>query len=228
VTSILAFAAFATGLVMGLAAVGDALHAWSLWRARKVPLRELMTQTGILELRGRARATNPLMAPLTGKTCVQFTVIVERGRPLDHEFGRRPERDEHPDMLTFMGASPFVVDDGSGTVTVDPRVTRVPVTGSVVERKPLPRLTAPLEKMLTARLGKPGGLWCAGREVTATEAALLEGAEVSLVARRTPGTFTPLHVTTGRVRVVALQGFMRAVVVGALAIVLVNVWVWLR
>jgi hypothetical protein len=211
------------GLAVG--ALVESRHALLLWRARRVRARELdagADSAGVFEVRGPARAKVPLRAPLTGAACIQFTVILERERPPD---GRSPDGD--PDTLTFVGTSPFVVEDGTGSLEVDLRTSRAPLTGTRIERKPLARLTAPLEELLAVRLGKPGGLWCHGRAVTATEAALLEGAEVSVVARRSAAGVRPLHVTTGRVRVVALQGLMRAAIALAVAVVLLNVWFFL-
>ena len=163
------------------------------------------------------------MAPLTGRTCVQFTVIMERRQPRSGQ-----KRDDRPDLITFVGASPFMVDDGTGKVRIDLRQQRVPITGTSVEKKPLERLTAPLEKLLAARLGVAGGLWCMNRDVVATEAVLLEGAEVSVVARATADGLRPLHVTTGRAKVVALQGVIRAVLALVGAGLLVALSAWLR
>jgi hypothetical protein len=114
-------------------------------------------------------------------------------------------------------------------VRVDLREKRVPVTGTSVERRPLERLTAPLERLLHARIGAPGGLWCMNRDVVATEAVLLDGAEVSLVASRdSEGNVTPLHVTTGRLKVVAMQVLMRAGMAMCGSAVLVALFQWLR
>jgi hypothetical protein len=214
-------------LALVLGAIGSVRRGLELWRSRRVRAADLGREAGVVEVRGRARAdakTGPIMAPLTGRPCVTFTVLVERAAPRDGK-----KRDEDPDFLTFMAAAPFVVDDGSGQVPVDLTRARVPVTGfDVVVRRPLERLTNPLEKLLAARLHKPGGLWCMNREVAATEAVLLEGAEVSVIARRSGNDVLPLHVTTGRVKGVALQLFVQAAIALTVGGALLGVWQWIR
>lgn len=222
---VLAVACLVTGLGLLLGVVVESRHALLLWRARRVFARDLGrgTSPGIVEIHGRARSRSPLTAPLSGAACLQFMVVLERAPPNN---GRG---DADPDVVTFVGASPFVVDDGTGKIDVDLHARRVPVTGVRVERRPLERLTAPLEKLLAVRLGKPGGLWCHGRTVTATEALLVDGVELSVIGRSgNDGKLTPLHVTTGRLRVVALQGFVRATTGAGVAIVLLNIANWLR
>lgn len=229
ILQVIAVGCLVVGLGLGLGAVGEARHALRLWRARRTKAGDVGGSGGssVVEVRGTARATRPLASPLSGTACLQFLVILERAPPTG-----RP-RDDDPDLLTFVGAAPFIVDDGTGTIAVDLHARRVPVTGVRVQQKPLERLTAPLEKLLATRLGKPGGLWCHGRAVTATEAILVDGAELSVVAARTrpggaPGGLEPLHITTGRVRVIALQGLLRATLTAMVAVVLVNVGLWLR
>lgn len=229
VLTFIAYACLASGAALAFGALMETRHALQLWRSRRVTAGDLGSAggigiVGIVDIRGRASAEIPLMAPLTGRTCVQFTVIMERKQP-------KPgvKRDDRPDLITFVGASPFFVDDGTGKVRVDLREMRVPVTGTSVERRPLERLTAPLEKMLHARLGAPGGLWCMNRDVVATEAVLLDGAEVSVVAKRgADGSVVPIHVTTGRAKVVALQGVIRAGMALGAAAVLIGLFEWLR
>jgi hypothetical protein len=98
-----------------------------------------------------------------------------------------------------------------------------------VKKQPLERLTQPLEKLLAMRLHKPGGLWCTGRDVVATEAALVDGSEASVVAKKgADGLVVPLHVTTGRPLVVAMQGLTRAGVAFIASTVLAGVWLWLK
>lgn len=224
----LAWSALVSGAFLALGAVVEAWHALSLWQSRPVKVSELSSARGIIDLRGRTRAELPLQAPLTGRSCVQFRVVVERKQP---RAGQR--RDQRPDLITFVGAAPFLIDDGTGQRRVDLRADRgggrVPVSGSSIERRPLERLTAPLEKLLQARLGAPGGLWCAGRDVVATEAALLEGTEVSVVARLgRDGALRPLHVMTGRAKVIALHGALRAgLALGGSALLLL-VFLWLH
>jgi hypothetical protein len=204
--SSIAWSAFVSGAFLAFGAIHEALHALRLWRSRRVPVSELTSSTGIVDLRGTARAEVPLMAPLTGRSCVQFTVVLERKQPRGGQ-----KRDHRPDLITFIGTAPFVIDDGTGRMRVDLRDQRVPVTGASVEKRALQRLTAPLDKMLHARLGAPGGLWCVGRDIVATEAALVQGTEVSVIAKLArDGAVTPLHVLTGRAKVVALHGALKA------------------
>ncbi len=223
VMQLIAFALLSTGASLLLGALFEIRHALTLWRARRVSARELRGSSGIVDVRGPARAEEPLMGPLTGRSCVQFTVVMERASPKGGV-----KRDGDPDLITFVAAAPFTVDDGTGRVHVDLRTRRVPITGTSVIRKPLERLTQPLDKLLAVRLHKPGGLWCMNRNVTATEAALLDGTEVSVVARKTADGFLPLHVTTGRVRVVALQGLMRAGMAVSAAALFLGAWLWVR
>lgn len=220
--SSLAWTALISGAFLGVGAIAEALHSLSLWRSRRIKVSELSTARGIVDLRGTARAELPLKAPLTGRDCVMFTVSMERKQPRAGQ-----KRDARPDLLTFVGAAPFVIDDGTGRRRVDLRDKRVPVTGTSIEKQPLERLTAPLEKLLRERIGVPGGLWCMGRDVVATEAALLEGTEVSVIAKLgRDGELMPVHVMTGRAKVVALHGVIRsaAALVGSAMLVLVFQW----
>lgn len=225
----LAYSCLASAAALAFGALMEVRHAFRLWISKRVSAVDMRgaaagTHAGIFDVRGRASAEVPLMAPLTGRTCVQFTVIMERMQPRAGQ-----KRDDRPDLITFVGASPFFVEDTTGRVRVDLRDKRVPVTGTSVERRPLERLTAPLERLLQARIGAPGGLWCKDRDVIATEAVLLDGAEVSLIAKRDEdGTITPLHVTTGRTKVVAMQLLMRAGMAMSGAAILVALFQWLR
>lgn len=218
----LAWFAFVSGAFLVVGALAELVHSFSLWRSRRVKVSELSSSKGIVDVRGRARAELPLQAPLTGRSCVQFTMRMERKQPRAGQ-----KRDDRPDRITFIGAAPFVIDDGSGQKRVDLRETRVPVTGSSIEKRALQRLTAPLDKLLQARLGAPGAVWCMGRDVIATESALLEGTEVSVVAKLgKDGVLRPLHVMTGRAKVLALHGVMRAggALVGSAVMMLVFQW----
>ncbi len=220
----LAYSCLASGLGLAFGALLEVRHAFRLWISKRIQAADARGTTGIFDVRGRAHAETPLKAPLTGRSCVQFTVIMERKTPRAGQ-----KRDDRPDLITFIDASPFFVEDATGKVRVDLRERRVPVTGTSVERRPLERLTQPLERLLHARIGAPGGVWCMNRDVIATEAVLLDGAEVSFVASRdAEGNVTPLHVTTGRLKVVAMQLLMRAGMAMCGAAVLVALFQWLR
>jgi hypothetical protein len=220
---LVAFSFLAMATALGLGAFMDAKSAFTLWRARRVAAKDVRTSSGIVDVRGKISSEQPLTAPLTGRPCAQFIVILERAAPKGGV-----KRDGDPDLITFVGASPFIVDDGTGRVHVDLRTARVPVTGTDVHKQPLERLTQPLDRLLQGRLHKPGGVWCMNRSVTATEAVLLEGMEVSVVAKKSADGFEPLHVTTGRTRVVAMQAMMRAGMASTAAVMLGAVWLWLR
>lgn len=222
--SFLAYSCLASGLALAFGALMEVRHAFRLWISKRIHASDARGTSGIFDVRGRVHAEIPLQAPLTGRNCVQFTVVMERKTPRAGQ-----KRDDRPDLITFVGASPFFVEDATGKVRVDLREKRVPVTGTSVERRPLERLTQPLERLLQARIGAPGGLWCMNRDVVATEAVLLDGAEVSVVASRdNAGNFKPLHVTTGRLKVVAMQLLMRAGMAMCGAAVLVALFQWLR
>src|SRR5262245_51930532 len=147
VLQLIGFAVMATAGFLGLASLLELNHSLLLWRSRRVSAKDVRASTDrIVDVRGTVHAQSPLMAPLTGKACVQFTVVMFR----DPKKGVKAERDGFPDVMTFVGMSPFIVDDGTGRIHVDLRENRVPLTGATITRKPLERLTAPLEKLLAA------------------------------------------------------------------------------
>jgi hypothetical protein len=220
---LLAFTFLAFGMALALAALLETKHSILLWRSRRVLAKDMRNASGIFDIRGSVKASRPLTGPLTGRPCVQYTVVMERRQPKSGQ-----KRDGDPDLITFIDAAPFVVDDGTGRVHIDLREQHIPVTGTSIVKRPLERLTAPLEKLLSLRLHKPGGLWCMGRDIVATEAALVDGDEVSVVGRRDGNDVIPLHVTTGRTRVVAMQGLTRAGAALCASSVLFGLYMWLR
>jgi hypothetical protein len=222
--SLLAMTCLASGATLALGALLEGRHAIQLWRSKTIAARDVATATGIFDVRGSVVARAPLQGPLTGRPCVQFVVVMERKQPK-----RGQKRDGEPDLLTWIESSPFTLDDGTGKLHINLADQRVPVTGTSIIKQPLERLTAPLERMLHARLKKPGGLWCSGRDVVATEAALENGAEASVVAKKSPaGDLVAVHVTTGRPRVVAMQGLTRSGMAASGALILGALWMWLR
>lgn len=221
---LIAFSFLASGVALALGAVLETKHAVTLWRSRPVKARDVRASTGIFDVRGPVHTSSPLTGPLTGRSCVQYTVVVERAQPKGGQ-----KRDGEPDLITFVEAAPFVVDDGTGRVHIDLRLHRVPVTGTSIVRQPIQRLTAQLERMLSIRLHKPGGIWCSGRDVVATEAALMDGDEVSVIGRKGEnGEIIPVHVTTGVTRAVAMQGLTRAGLAYIGATILFALYAWLR
>jgi hypothetical protein len=220
VLHLIAFSFLASALMIALGGVLETKHSIVLWRSKRVMARDLGAVSGIFDVRGAVHASTPLTAPITGRSCVQYTVVVERAHK---------GSDGDPDLITFVDAAPFSVDDGTGRVHIDLRMHRIPVTGASIVKKPMERLTQPLERLLALRLHKPGGLWCTGRDVVATEAALVDGTEASVVARKgKDGLIVPLHVTTGRPLVVAMQGLTRAGVAFIVSALLAGVWLWLK
>ena len=221
---LIAFSFLASGVALALGAFMESKHALTLWRSRPVKACDVRKSTGIFDVRGPVHTLSPLTGPLTGRSCVQYTVVVERTQPKGNQ-----KRDGAPDLITFVEAAPFVVDDGTGRIHVDLRLHRVPVTGTAIVRQPIERLTAQLERMLSIRLHKPGGIWCTGRDIIATEAALIDGDEVSVIGRKGDnGEIIPVHVTTGKTHVVAMQGLTRAGFASIGATLLFALYAWLR
>src|SRR5690349_13402688 len=104
---LIAFAATAVAGFLGLASALELNHSLMLWRSRRVSAKDLRSESSrIVDVRGKVHAQTPLMAPLTGKACVQFTVVMFR----DPKKGVKQERDGYPDVMTFVAASPFIVD----------------------------------------------------------------------------------------------------------------------
>jgi hypothetical protein len=225
-----------TLLMLGCLLVGGALllgsfselrHALLLWRARRVRAGDLgHGDASVVDVRGQVHLEEPLCAPLSGKSCAQWHLVVSRaparpGQP----------RDGLADLLVFQEARPFWVDDGSGRVRVSAPGRAVPLSELKPTREALTRLNQRLEALLSARLGMPAAAWCHQREVTAVETALFAYDEVSLVARRALHprlAVDPVHITLGRPRVVALRTAMRSVVAAGFAVVFFAVAQWLR
>lgn len=225
-----------TLLMLGCVAVGGALvlgslsqvrHALVLWRARRVAAGSIgQTDAAIVDVRGHVHLEAPLTAPVSGRSCAQWLVVVSRapakaGQP----------RDGLSDVVVLQDARPFWVDDGTGRVRVNVKGRAIPLSEVPSTSQPLVKLTAPLAALLTARLHLPAAAWCHQRDVTVVESALFAYDEVSLVARRERGahlSIEPVHVTRGRPRVVALRTAMRAVVAAGFAVVFFAVAQWLR
>lgn len=213
------------GLLLGSAS--EVRHALLLWRARRCAAGSIArTDASIVDVRGRVHLEQPLTAPLSGRSCAQWLVVVSRAAP-------RPGqgRDGLPDALVFRDARPFWVDDDTGRVRVDVKGRAIPLSEVPSTSRPLERLTPSLDTLISARLGAPAAAWCHQREVTVVERALFAYDEVSLVARRSALprlTVEPVHITCGRPRVVALRTAMRGVVTAGVAVVFFAIAQWLR
>lgn len=104
----------------GLVALGlrDGVRAYRLWRTTAVPIGELGAASGRVLVTGVARrAERTVEAPLTGADCLAYAwritgrkVVVGFGdaRPTGYEIGRGRD------------AVPFVVEDDTGRVRVEP------------------------------------------------------------------------------------------------------------
>jgi E3 ubiquitin ligase len=116
-----------TLLFVGL--VGVALASWlmspaaklrrELKRAPRVTLRELRESTRARVVGAAHPLEGTLSAPLTGRACLYYVVIVEQYRPRGGgaRYWRQILRDE-------LGV-PFLLDDGTGRAIVDPRAAKV-------------------------------------------------------------------------------------------------------
>lgn len=215
------------GGALALGALADVRHALVLWRARRTAAGSIgQTDATVVDVRGRVFLEQPLVAPLTGKSCAQWQLVVSRApaKPGQHQDGLA-------DLVVLHEARPFWVDDGTGRVLVSAPGKAIPLSEVKAHSEPLAKLNATTDALLTARLHAPAALWCHQRDVTVVESALFAGDEVSLVAKRERGprlVIEPVHVTLGRPRAVALRTALRAVVVAAFAVVFFAVAQWLR
>lgn len=223
-------------LTLGCTLVGGALlwgavlevrHALLLWRARRVAAGSMgRTHAAIVDVRGQVHLETPLTAPLSGKSCAQWLLVVSRA-----PVRTASATDGASDVVVLQDARPFWVDDGTGRVRVSVQGRGIPLSEVKSTSQPLQRLTPTLDALITARVGMPAAMWCHGREVTAVESALFAYDEVSVVARHATHPrliVEPVHVTLGRPRVVALRTAMRAVVVAGFAVIFFAVAQWLR
>ena len=225
--ALLMFACVVVGGALLLGALADVRHALVLWRARRTAAGSIgTTDATVVDVRGRVFLEQPLTAPLTGLSCAQWQLVVSRAPA---KLGQ--QKDGLADLVVLHEARPFWVDDGTGRVRVSVQGKAIPLSEVRSKSEPLPRLTATLDALLTARLHVPAAVWCHQRDVTVVESALFANDEVSLVAKRKRGprlVLEPVHVTLGRPRVVALRTALRAVVVAGFAVVFLAVAQWLR
>jgi hypothetical protein len=76
-----------------------------------------LTEGTLVRVVGRARAASePMLAPLTGRACVYYKVVVDHRTDVGSNYYVRGWR---PFVEEERGA-PFVIDDGTGAVSVDP------------------------------------------------------------------------------------------------------------
>lgn len=210
-----------------LGALADLRHALVLWRARRTAAGSLgQTDAGVVDVRGRVHLETPITAPLSGKSCAQWQLVVSRAPAKAGQ-----TKDGLADLVVLHDARPFWVDDGTGRVRVSVQGKAIPLSEVKAHSQPLVKLTTTLDALLSARLHVPAAAWCHQRDVTVVESALFAGDEVSLIAKRERGprlVIEPVHVTRGRPRVVALRTALRATVVAGFAVVFFAVAQWLR
>lgn len=116
--SVVPLAVGALFAVVGVAAVAfggrDLLTAYRLWRTDPTRVADVPNRSGALEVRGRAREVEgAVAAPFTGTACLACEWVVEEERHTQHGTN-------WVEVDSGSGGVPFLVEDDSGSVLVDP------------------------------------------------------------------------------------------------------------
>lgn len=117
---------------------------------------------GLVEVQGRIRAVDrgqPMLAPLSGRSCVYYSFVVEEGVQRSTGSGKnRRTKTVWVNRVRDVGRRAFVLDDGTGTVQVDFERAEVGLAvdeggGSGFLNNPTPAFEAALQRYRVASSG---------------------------------------------------------------------------
>lgn len=102
------------GAVVGLVGLAFLKAYWTMARSDPTPVREVTASTGEVELSGTARAIGePIRSPFEDEDCVLCTWSMQRPS------GGNQGSNWH-DVASGQEYDPFILDDGTGEIVVDP------------------------------------------------------------------------------------------------------------
>lgn len=97
-------------------------HAWRIWRNDPIPIGDAARESGPVEFEGTVRALddkNTFLAPFAGEEAVLLTYDVER-KERKNRSNSRGSRTTWKTVDSGEVTRPFVVEDDSGRVRIDP------------------------------------------------------------------------------------------------------------
>lgn len=144
---------------------------------RKQPRRAIgdAVDGEVVRLVGRVALTGaPLVAPLTGRPCAAWQVVVEEYRSNGKSGSWRKVGHAHD-------GTEFVLDDGTGRAVIEPRAARVEMVFDQTTKSGTFDDPTAIEEALLARLGLRGRGWLFNKSLRYQEGALEPGETIAVV-----------------------------------------------